>query len=117
VERSSFNLGEQQAISNCRFLQLLLNDEVSKVSMSWLPREKNRVAMKSITDMWFAMSEKCPRMRKIECNNFFTRKSRGLLILFSFSLNFTQLQVLNMTNMRCTDLRLSLVAEHLLQLR
>jgi hypothetical protein len=117
VERRTFIMGEQQATRNGGLIELLLTDEVSSVSMSWLPREKNFRGMKSVTDAWFSMSKKCPRLKKIECKNFYRRNSQDLFIFLSISLHFKHLQVLNMTDVECTDVRLGLLARHLRQLR
>lgn len=110
-------MGEHHAEANCRLLQLLLTDDVRNVSLTWLPRVHNRSAMNRVTDLWYAMTQKCPRLQKIVCQNFYTSRSNGLLMFFSFSLSFVHMQVLDMTDMTCTDLRLGLIAQHLPQLR
>jgi hypothetical protein len=116
IEMGTFFLGNDQARVNCRFLTMLMNEEVSSLSLSTLPQPHND-AMKSVTDTWLALTLKCPRLQKLVCHNFCARGSYGLLVFFSFSLHFAHLQVLDMHNMECNDLRLGLLSQRLSQLR
>jgi hypothetical protein len=116
IEMGTFFLGDEHARVNCQFLTMLMTDEVSSLSLSSLPQPDNH-AMRSVTDAWLALTLKCPRLQKLLCHNFCARDSHGLLVFFSFSLHFAHLQVLDMHNMECNDLRLGLLSQRLPQLR
>jgi hypothetical protein len=116
IEKCQFETGDDHAVQNCKFLKLLLNEEVRSVSFTYLPDTQGG-AMRSVTDAWFALTEKCPRLQKLACDDFYTTKGHRLVVFFSFALQFNSLQELDMPDLWCNDLRLELLAVHMPQLR
>jgi hypothetical protein len=116
IEKCKFDTGDEQAVQNCNFLKLLLNKEVSSVTFTFLP-DTHSSAMRSVTDAWFALTEKCPRLRKLACDDFYTTKSHRLVVFFGFALQFGSLQQLDMPDLWCNDLRLEMLAVHMPELR
>jgi hypothetical protein len=110
IGRNVFKLTEQQAVGNCRFLQQLLNGEVTKMTFAELQFAPSSI-LKSVSDAWVAMSTQCPRPRSLVCDNFFMPDR--LENFFRFALSFKNLQVLTVTNLECDDARLTLLAQHL----
>lgn len=116
IKKRKFNTSDEQAVENCKFLKLLLNEEVSSVSFAYLPDTQNE-AMRSVTNTWFELTEKCPKLQKLECDDFYTTRSHRLVVFFSFALQFGKLQELNMPDLWCNDLRLEMIAKHMPELR
>jgi len=97
-------------------LTLLLNKDVNSMFLVNIPRT-DRLALKSVTDLWFAMTKQCPHLQTIVCRDFVSRDRLGLSAFFSFSLNFAELRILDIPNMSCNKLRLSLIAQYLPRLQ
>lgn len=74
--------------------------------------------MRMVTNLWMTMTQKCPNLQELVCHSTFSDdKLDGMLVFFSFSLHFTNLQVLECPCMGCDDFRLSILVENLPQLR
>jgi hypothetical protein len=114
IGRNRFTLREEQASGNCQFLRLLMNGEVSKVTFANLQVAPTAV-MESLADTWSAMTQKCPALKRLVCDDFFMPDR--LDVFFGFALQFAHLHILTFPNLECDDLRLQLLAQHLPQLR
>lgn len=94
-----------------------MNEEVSSVTFTGLPDIHGSAPMKSVTDTWCALTEQCPNLQKLVCDDFYTTKGRNLVMFFSFALHFSNLHVLEVPDLRCNDVRLELIADNLPRLR
>jgi len=104
----------------CEFLVLLMNDQVTSVSFSQM-QNLNKEGLKSVIDSWFAMTNKCPKLKTLVCEaeHLFPRETdeSKQLVFLGCLLHFSELQVLQMPNMECDNFRLGLLADNLPQLR
>lgn len=120
IKRSpAFGFGDDEVktAADCQFLELLLNSEVDSLSFSNLPRTYNN-SLQRVTRLWMEMTKKCPNLQKLKCDRTFSYdETDGMLIFYSFTLHFTNLQVHDCPLMGCDDFRLSLLVETLPQLR
>ena len=89
----------------CRFLYLLLNDEVRSLTFSGGPDKENSLEMMCITDTWIAMTNKCTGLQKLVCKNSpdFHTDPVGI---FHFALEFVELRELDVNNVACRVARL-----------
>lgn len=127
-EGSKFDMVEDSApqtiMENCKYLTLLMNSELTSMTFSQLPLKENEDEMKSVTDVWFAMSNKCLKLQELYCDaisdsvyHHTKDDTRESVVFFSFSVQFTELLVLEMPNMVCNDFRLQMLVEYLPNLR
>jgi hypothetical protein len=109
----------------CKFLTLLMNDQVSSMSFPQLPRTADQDALKNVTDLWFSMSRKCPDLQQLVCDEdnvspstYGQKKDASKqVVLFGLVLHFSELQVLKMPNLECNNFRLGFLAKCLPKLR
>lgn len=114
----------EETLQNFKFLELLVNTEVTRLSFSQPPKSKTRW-MTGVADLLFTVTDKCPNLQELAFDvGHHEQKqlaedyeARDTLLFFSFSLQFAELQVLDMRSMVCEDFRLDMLAEYLPKLR
>jgi hypothetical protein len=106
---------------SCNFLRLLLNDEVLAVNLKGFP-VMCETEMKCITDTFKCLAKECPYLEKLVYEE--SRRDGGIpfklgdmVQILRCTLGFNQLQVIDIFRIKCCDLTLGLVADHLPQLR
>lgn len=130
IKTFKFYVGAEE---NYKFLLLLMNDQVTSVDFGHhIPEIVSDEATEINADFWLAMAIKCPNMKKIrQCLekddseyptsfDYRWRKKQYSPLANSMSStahHFSQLQVLEMPNARCSDYRLEMLAENLPKLR
>lgn len=121
IERKRNYIGSYKIESHCTLLTLLMNDQVSSVSFSYVPRTEKE-AMKIVSDMWLVMSNECPNLQELVCEED-SLSTPGQedpskqVVLLGLALYFKELQVLEMPNTEFNNFRLEIVAENLPKLR
>jgi hypothetical protein len=114
------NRNEKNTAESCKFLLLLLNDEVLAVTFEGLP-VAHKPEMKCITDTLNRVAKECPLLEKLVYEE---PEDSGIDVIFgdmvqilTCTLVLKQLQVIDIFKLVCTDLTLALIAQHLPRLR
>jgi hypothetical protein len=115
------NRNEKNTSESCKFLLLLLNEEVLAVTFKGLP-VAHKPEMKCITNTLHRVASECPHLEKLvyedPCRYRHDRMELGDVVkILSCTLGFYKLQVLDIFRIECCDVTLGLIAEHLPQLR
>jgi hypothetical protein len=105
---------------NCRFLYLLLNNEVHSLTFTNLPTT-HKQQMNCVSKTWFAMTKKCPRLQKLvvreEGRYPDVMKFNDLVRILSRTFHFVHLQELEADKFGFNNIRLALLANNLPKLR
>jgi hypothetical protein len=68
IANGNFFMSIEDTAKNCQFLELLLNDEVRSLSIWGLPMDFKE-QMKCITNTLNSVSNQCPNLQKLVCND------------------------------------------------
>lgn len=105
---------------NFKLLSLLINDKMTSLSCSLLPRTENNPDIESITEACSVISDTCPKLVNLFCDaeskdtghNENSSEISWSEEFFNFSL-----EVLKIPYIMCNDERLQLLARHLPKLK